>query len=72
MYKTTLENLIADTSTSLHNFSEMVGESSQALRSQLKSKNHLQFAYKYAVKLGLSRIYGVENGCSVEVIIKKI
>ena len=68
----TLENLIADTSTSLHNFADMVGESRQALASQLKSKNHLQFAYKYAVKLGLSRIYGVENGCSVEVIIKKI
>lgn len=68
----TLENLIADTSTSLHNFANMVGESSQALRSQLKSKNHLQFAYKYAVKLGLSKLYGVENGCNVEVIIKKI
>ena len=68
----TLENLIADTSTSLHTFADMVGESRQALRSQLKSKNHLQFAYKYAVKLGLSRIYGVENGCSVEVIIKKL
>lgn len=70
--KTTLENLIADTSTSLRNFSDMVGESRQALENQLKSKNHLQFAYKYAVKLGLSRIYGVENGCNVEVIIKKI
>lgn len=68
----TLENLIADTSTSLHNFADMVGESRQALASQLKSKNHLQFAYKYAVKLGLSKIYGVENGCKVEITIKKI
>lgn len=68
----TLENLIADTSTSLYNFSDMVGESRQAVVNQLKSKNHLQFAYKYAVKLGLSRIYGVENSCKVEVIIKKL
>ena len=67
----TLENLIADTSTSLHNFADMVGESRQALANQIKSKNHLQFAYKYAVKLGLSRIYGFENGCEVEIIIKK-
>ena len=72
MYKTTLENLIADTSTNFNTFADMVGESRQALRSQLKSKNHLQFAYKYAVKLGLSKLYGVENGCIVEVIIKKL
>ena len=67
---TTLQNLIKDTSTTPNAFAKMVGLSPQALRVQLQSKNHLQFAYKHAVKLGLSKIYGIENNCYVEVIIK--
>ena len=67
---TTLQNLIKDTSATPNAFSKMVGISPQALRVQLRSKNHLQFAYKHAVKLNLSKIYGIENGCKIEVIIK--
>lgn len=67
---TTLENLINDTSTNVNSFANMVGVSPQKIRVQLKSKNHLQFAFKHALKLGINRIYGVENGFSIELIIK--
>ena len=68
---TPLENLIKGTSKTPQLFAKMVGVSPQSLRVQLKSKNHLQFAYKYACKLGITRIYGTDQNCYVEVIIKK-
>lgn len=68
---TTLENLIKDTSTSPNAFAKMVGISPQALRVQLKSKNHLQFAFKHSAKLGVTKLYGYENNCYVEILIKK-
>jgi hypothetical protein len=67
---TTLENLIKDTSVTPNAFAKMVGISPQALRVQLKSENHLQFAFKHAVKLGVTKLYGYENSCYVEILIK--
>ena len=67
--KTTLQNLIADTSKNKKQFADAVGVSTQKLSVQLKSNNQIQFALQYAVKLGIKRVYGVEYGCEVEVVI---
>lgn len=67
--KTTLQNLIADTSKNKKQFADAVGVSNQKLSVQLKSNNQIQFALQYAVKLGIKRVYGVEYGCEVEVVI---
>lgn len=69
MCKTTLQNLIADTSKNEKQFADAVGVSHPKLRYQLKSNNQIQFALQYAVKLGIKRIYGFEYGCEVEVVI---
>lgn len=70
MKKTTLENLIQDVSKNKMQFANSVGVSQQKLYQQLKSKNQLIFAFKYAVKLGIKKIYGYECDCYVELQIK--
>ena len=67
--KTTLQNLIADTSKNEKQFADAVGVSHPKLRYQLKSNNQIQFALQYAVKIGIKRVYGVEYGFEVEVLI---
>lgn len=67
--KTTLQNLIADTSKNEKQFADAVGVSHPKLRYQLKRKKTIHFSLEYAVKLGIKRVYGFECGCDVEVII---
>ena len=68
--KTTLENLIQDVSKNKLQFANAVGVSQQKLRQQLKSKNQINFALQYAIKLGIKKIHGYEYGCYVEIVIK--
>lgn len=70
MHKTTLQNLIADTSKNKKQFADAVGISRQKLNDNLKSNIQIKFALQYAVKLGIKRVYGFEYGCEVEVVIE--
>jgi hypothetical protein len=69
--KTTLENLIQDVSKNKTQFANAVGVSQQKLRQQLKSKNQINFAVQYAIKLGINKVYGFEYGCDVEIVINQ-
>lgn len=63
-----LEKLITETSANKNQFAKMVGETPQAINAQIKSKNPLLPAYKYAKILGKKELKGIANGCNVHLI----
>ena len=60
-----LEQLIYDTAKNKNQFAKMVGVTPQTINAQIKSKSPLLPAYKYAKKLGIKELKGIDNGREV-------
>jgi DNA-binding XRE family transcriptional regulator len=63
-----LEKLIIENSENKNQFAKMVGETPQTINAQIKSKNPLLPAYKYAKILGKKELKGIANGCEIHLI----
>ena len=63
-----LEKLIIENSANKNQFAKMVGETPQTINAQIKSKNPLLPAYKYAKILGKKELKGIANGCEIHLI----
>lgn len=70
--KSCLHNLIKEVSDGdAQDFRKKVGVVYDHLIYQMSSKNTLNFALKYAIKLGVNKIEGIERGKYVKIQIKK-
>jgi len=68
-----LEKLIlATTGGNKKKFAELVGTLGQNIKVQLESNKQLYYATEYAKLLGIKKLTGTQNGCYIEIEIKKI
>ena len=68
-----LEKLILETTGgNKKKFAELVGTIGQNIKVQLESNKQLYYATEYAKLLGIKKLTGTQNGCYIEVEIKKI
>jgi hypothetical protein len=68
-----LEKLILETTGgNKKKFAELVGTLGQNIKVQLESNKQLYYATEYAKLLGIKKLSGTQNGCYIEIEIKKI
>ena len=60
-----LEKLISETAPNKNQFAKLVGETPQTINAQVKSKNPLEPALKYAKILKVKELKGTANGCEI-------